>query len=70
MFKESRLNRRLISILMANLTAGTTAAQAQTLEEVVVTAQKCEQSLQDVPLAVSALTSEAMRDAGVQHKRQ
>jgi iron complex outermembrane receptor protein len=35
------------------------------LEEVIVTAQKRAQSLQDVPLAVSALTSESMRAAGI-----
>jgi len=36
------------------------------LEEVMVTAQKREQSLQDVPLAISALSAEDMSAAGVQ----
>jgi iron complex outermembrane recepter protein len=35
------------------------------LQEIVVTAQKREQSLQDVPMAVSALTSSMLQDAGV-----
>ena len=34
------------------------ATYAQPLEEIVVTAQKREQSLQDVPLAVAVLTME------------
>jgi iron complex outermembrane receptor protein len=36
----------------------TTAATSNTIEELVVTAEKREQSLQDVPVAVSAFTSE------------
>ena len=51
-----------------------TAAQAATadelsglvLEEIVVTAQKREQSLQDVPVAVTAFDAQALKEAGVQ----
>jgi len=46
----------------ALLTANAFAAQ---LEEIVVTAQKREQSLQDVPLSVSAVTGETLEDTGV-----
>ena len=43
------------------------AAHAQPmLEEVVVTAQKREESLQDVPISVSALSGERVNDAGIQ----
>ena len=35
------------------------------LEEVVVTAQKRSQNLQDVPVAVTAFTGEQLRQAGV-----
>jgi len=35
------------------------------LDEIMVTAQKRTQSLQDVPLAISAFTAEAMQHAGV-----
>jgi iron complex outermembrane receptor protein len=35
------------------------------LEEIVVTAQKREQRLQDVPVSISALTSELLQDSGV-----
>src|SRR5437868_7084348 len=42
----------------AQTRSGTTAAASNTIEELVVTAEKREQSLQDVPVAVSAFTSE------------
>ncbi|MFV0275649.1 MAG: TonB-dependent receptor, partial [Parahaliea sp.] len=45
------------------LTAGT--AYAQQLEEVVVTAQKRVQSMQDVPISVTAVSGEAIRNAGI-----
>ncbi|MBD2858913.1 TonB-dependent receptor [Spongiibacter sp. KMU-158] len=48
-------------VLMAQ--AGLVSAAA--LEEVVVTAQKRTQSAQDVPIAITAMSSEAMREAGV-----
>ncbi len=41
------------------------AAQAPTLNEIVVTVQKREQSLQSVPLSVSAVTSQTLKQAGV-----
>lgn len=40
-------------------------AQVPDIEEVIVTAQKREQSLSDVPIAVSALSGSALRDAHV-----
>lgn len=42
------------------------AENSLSLEEVIVTAQKRAQSLQDVPMAVSALSADQMLDAGVQ----
>ena len=38
---------------------------AQVLEEIVVTAQKREQSLQEVPISVSALSGERIRQTGI-----
>ncbi|HEV2531937.1 TonB-dependent receptor [Phenylobacterium sp.] len=49
----------------AQTRSGTTAAASNTIEELVVTAQKREQSLQDVPVAVSAFTSEKRDLIGV-----
>ncbi|SLK10708.1 TonB-dependent receptor [Novosphingobium mathurense] len=40
-------------------------SEADGIEEIVVTAQKREQRLQDVPVAVSALTSDALEDRGI-----
>ncbi len=68
MLTKPEFNRRAVSLLVGSLTAGSTVALAQSnavLEEVIVTAQKRAQSLQDVPLSVSAITGDAMRDAGM-----
>ena len=37
------------------------------LEEVVVTAQKRAENIQDVPLSIASVSSEALRDAGIQN---
>ncbi len=49
------------------LALASAAAQAQTvaLEEIVVTAQKRAESLQDVPVAVSAVTGNKIAEAGI-----
>lgn len=59
------------SLLLASAVSAiiTAPAQAQTqfmLEEVIVTAQKRAESLQDVPISVLALSGQRMRDAGIQ----
>ena len=46
------------------------AAPADTVQEVVVTAQRREQSLLDVPVAVTALTSRALETKGVTNSAQ
>ncbi|WP_040481426.1 TonB-dependent receptor [Luminiphilus syltensis] len=40
-------------------------ASSRALEEIVVTAQKREQRLQDVPLSLSAITSQTLEDSGL-----
>lgn len=49
--------------------AGTASAQDQdtptTVDDIIVTAQKREQSLQDVPIVVTSLSQEVLNDAGV-----
>lgn len=37
----------------------------RTIENIIVTAQKREQSLQDVPIVVTAVSEELLRDTGV-----
>ena len=58
--------RKLLALVTATLAAAPLGAVAQAqLEEIVVTAQKREQSLQDVPMAVSAVSGQAMQKAGI-----
>ncbi|WP_439477181.1 TonB-dependent receptor [Brevundimonas sp.] len=49
--------------------AGSAAAQdqdsPQTIDDIIVTAQKREQNLQDVPIVVTSLSGETLQDAGV-----
>ena len=58
------------ALLTGQIAAVSAQDQAETaafgLEEVVVTAQKREESLQDVPIAISALSATALEQAGVQ----
>ena len=42
-------------------------AQERILEEVIVTARRREESLQETPVAVTALSAAALRDAGVRN---
>ncbi|GAB5414242.1 MAG: TonB-dependent receptor [Congregibacter sp.] len=48
-----------------SLATQTLTANAQVLEEVIVTAQKRAESLQDVPISVSAIQGEKIQDAGI-----
>jgi len=57
---------RLATAVSAAMLAGSFAqAQQLVLEEVVVTAQKRVESLQDVPIAVSAVSGEKINDIGI-----
>lgn len=63
------LNRKpiVVSIMAAIGASGFSVAQAQTgLEEIVVTAQKREQSLQEVPISIAAFSEEQMELRGIQ----
>ncbi|HEY3695803.1 TonB-dependent receptor [Phenylobacterium sp.] len=53
--------------VLSALTCGATHAQDQTptVDEIIVTAQKREQSLQDVPIVVTAVAGKLAQDAGV-----
>lgn len=64
------IGRRVRTTLLFALAAAAGAASAQDaaeapIEEVVVTAARREQSFQDVPMAVSALDSQRLLDAGI-----
>jgi len=60
---KTKLALTIASILLA--TSAYAAERSVTLEEVVVTARKKEESLQDIPLSVSAVTGKAMRETMV-----
>lgn len=50
--------------MFAGISVGMTALQAQQLEEIVVTAQRREQSLQEVPISIDTYTGEDIRRQG------
>ncbi|OYW35109.1 MAG: TonB-dependent receptor, partial [Brevundimonas sp. 12-68-7] len=70
---------RLVNLLRSTASASAVAAvafgfagaaqaqdgQASSVDDIIVTAQKREQSLQDVPIVVTSLSAEVLQDAGV-----
>ena len=66
---KARFARSVLSASIAFIAAGAIAPSVTAadfaLEEVVVTAQKREQSMQDVPVAVTAMNADAMKASGV-----
>jgi iron complex outermembrane recepter protein len=56
-----------VAAALANLVPLPVLAQGMVLEEVLVTARKRAESLQETPLAVTALDGEALREAGVRN---
>ena len=67
MYSNQKINSkpRLISLaIAASLVTLAGGAQAQ-LEEVIVTAQKRVESLQDVPISVAAVSNQKMKDFGI-----
>lgn len=64
----NNLHRRTLAFVLGSALGASVpnlAIAEGELEEVVVTAQKREQNLQDVPVAVSAFSGEVLRDSGV-----
>ena len=55
------------SVMMAGgvAAAGTSGAQTAELEEIIVTAQKRAERMQDVPVSISALSSAALKEQGI-----
>ena len=53
------------TVMAACLYLPSTLAYSQALEEVIVTAEKREQSLQDVPISIIALGQEALQLQGI-----
>ena len=61
----SLLAATLAGFALANGALAQEAASDRLLEEIVVTAQKREQSLQDVPISVNVMTGERINEAGI-----
>ncbi|GAB3111583.1 TonB-dependent receptor [Aestuariicella hydrocarbonica] len=75
MKKYSRFKRHSLALAVSGvMSMGATGVIAQekswAIEEVTVTAQKREQSLQDVPISVSAFSGEMMKDAQIEDSKQ
>ena len=62
---SSKLTRAALPALLLGSTFTLNAIAASVMEEVVVTAQRAEESLQEVPIAVTALTGEMLEDKGL-----
>ncbi len=66
--KKNKLAHIISGLAIA--TSGEIAfAQANTLEEVIVTATKREESLQEIPIAVSAISGESFKQAGLDNNK-
>jgi outer membrane receptor protein involved in Fe transport len=70
LFRSSAVAAVLLSMGYATAAAAQDDAAAREVDEIVVTAQKREQSLQDVPIVVTSLSGQLMRDAGVSDIRE
>jgi len=67
-YKQNKILPSLSALALVNTAAfsGLVAGQSQaTVEEIVVTARKKAESLQDVPLSVSALKEETLEEKGI-----
>jgi len=63
--RQFQVNRLALATALVAAAAGTVQAQEFVLDEIVVTAQKRAQSLQDVPIAVAAVSGEKINDVGI-----
>ena len=60
-----RTHRWLVAATALTGLAAEMPAQAQVLEEIVVTARKREESLQDIPMSITALTAADIKERGI-----
>lgn len=63
--KKFRFSRAVCAIIVAGLSNGS-YSQTTTLEEIIVTAQKREQSLQEVPISIQAFSGEDIAQLGIE----
>jgi iron complex outermembrane receptor protein len=60
-----RFKQAIITGAVASVISGISLAQEVALEEVIVTATKRAESLQDIPVSVNALSANAIQEAGI-----
>ena len=66
MFHKTKVNRAVATVIAAGIAAtGSSLVAAAGIEEVIVTATKTSASTQDIPIAVSAITSEKLDQMGI-----
>ena len=65
MFRKTKVNRAVVSVIAAGFAATGASLVAAQIEEVIVTATKTSASTQDIPIAVSAITSEKLDQLGI-----
>ena len=63
--QKAMFAKQTLSLAIASLLATDLAASNITLEEITVTAQKREESLQDVPISVNALDGAKLNESGI-----
>ena len=63
--RKSKITSRLLATTVSLAAIGMASpAAAQQIEEIVVTAQKVEEDIQDVPIAITAVSGERLEDTG------
>ena len=67
--KNCHISKLLSVMFVSAIIAQHTPVQAQVLEEVIVTAQRRVQSLQDVPISIDTVTGTALREFGFRDLR-
>ncbi len=60
-----RTSTAWLGAMLLSMSAGSALAADAGIEEVIVTAQRTSESIQDVPIAVTALTGEMLEDKGI-----
>ncbi|MDX1405834.1 MAG: TonB-dependent receptor [Woeseiaceae bacterium] len=63
--RRTPLAQAISTALIAGVASGTVLAQERALEEIIVTATKRAESVMDVPLAITAMSGEAIREVNL-----
>ena len=59
------MNRNILYLILATIAFSPSISAQSTLEEVVVTAQRREESLQEVPVSITAFTGQALKEQNI-----